>query len=107
MYSEDRKTLAVNARVFNYHRRNKMKAGYEWDLVNRRWKPVNYLDMTDEQLQERRDQADDRLEEISCQVKTFIPVAKAQKLLNMSADELMDLLVKLAKKTPEALIKVI
>jgi len=83
------------------------KAGYEWDALKRRWKPVDYIGMTDEAMKARREVADDKAAELKAQVEALIPAVAAQALLNKGADELIDLMVKLAKKAPEALLGVL
>lgn len=84
-----------------------MKPGYEWDPVNRRYKPVDYLSLSPEELQERRDKADDRVEEVKAQVEAILPAAEASKLLHKGMEELQDLIITVAKKAPEVLLGII
>ena len=83
------------------------RPGFEWDALRRVWKPVDYMSMSVEQLAERRRLADDRAAETEAQLKGLLPQSAAQALLNKGADEVYDLLIKLAKKAPEMLLGVI
>lgn len=81
-----------------------MRPGMEWDALNRTWKPVDYINMTVDQLRERRDQADDRLAEVKAQAEAIYPVAVSQALLNKSAEQLQELIIDLAKEVPGLII---
>jgi len=79
------------------------KPGYVWDHATRAWKAIDYRGMSDEDLKKRRDHAADRAAEALAQLEAFLPAATAQSLLNRGADDLVDLLIKIAKNAPEAL----
>jgi hypothetical protein len=86
---------------------SKIKPGFVWDALGRRWKPVDYMNMSSDEMQRRRDEAEDRLLEVDFQVRAILPAAAAQALLTKGSEALMDTLIKLAKKAPEALLGVI
>ena len=81
------------------------KSGMYWDAVSRTWKSVDYINMSAKQLKERRDNASNRVDEVRAQVKGMLPEAAGQALLNKGADELLEILIKLAKKAPSALLE--
>lgn len=107
MYASYRKSRWTEyiTRLMERNVKMAIEAGMEWDPVARAWKPVDYIGMTPEQLQARRDAASDRVAEVKAQVKGLLPEAAGQALLNKGAEELLEVLIKLAKKAPVALLE--
>lgn len=83
------------------------RPGFEWDPVKRTWKPIDYMSMTVDQLADRREASENRAAETEAQLRGLLPQAAAQALLNKTADQVYDLLIKLARKSPEILLQAI
>jgi hypothetical protein len=63
--------------------------------------------MSASDLQQRRDSADNRVEEVTAQVEALLPAVAAQSLLNKGADELQDIVLNAIKKAPRLILSLI
>lgn len=79
----------------------------EWDPATGKYKKINYSKMSEQEIIERVNKAEFKSEEMRYVVEELLPPAEAQKLLNAKAIDAYELLIKIIKRAPELLGKIL
>lgn len=79
----------------------------EWDPSTGKYKKIDYSKMSEDEILSRLNEAEFKREELVHIVEELLPAADAQKILNAKTIDAYELLIKIIKRAPELIGKIL